>query len=222
MTISKRPVEPILSGPSAEEVAASWRQATPAAVHPELDAQGRPKSNGSALNTITQLLAGINDHLPPRAKADTLLDYGGGPGRVARLALPYFDRVIVADTNPAYLRIASKAGAEILQVSPLPVALPPSDVLLCVNLFLHLPVDTALALLALFASSTRLVALQLPIYDVAVPPATWTSVGTWTLEGLEYAAGLAGLKILEAHSNPGRYDGIPGPNHARLHFLDAV
>jgi hypothetical protein len=210
--------------PSAEQVAASWRVASPAAVHPELDGDGQPWSTGSAEETINELLAGIELYLPTFPSNLSLLDYAGGPGRLARIAIDLFDFVLVADTNPAYLEIAGADGLNTLLVSPIPKALPTTDVILCVNLFLHLPPATGAELLWLFARTLPrhgLLALQLPLYDVAVPPATWTSVGTWTLPQLEAAAADAGLVVLEAHTNPGRYltGKQPGPNHARLHFL---
>lgn len=209
--------------PTAEQVAAAWRVASPAAVHPELNDQGQPISSGSAENTIAELLNGINNYLPHDDPL-TLLDYGGGPGRLARLAAPLFGKVIVADTNPAYLEIAARLPkVDTLLVDTVPETLPEADVILCVNLFLHLPMDAARALLSLFAETLPphgLLALQLPLYDVWVTPATWTSVGVWTDDMLYAQAWRAHLRVLESHPNPGRYHyGAPGPNHARLHFL---
>ena len=215
--------------PTGEEVAAAWRIASPAAVHPELDAQGQPVSSGSAETTMRQLVGAIREYSDFDPPDLVLLDYGGGPGRIARLAAGLFHRVIVADTNPAYLEIAADIPeVETLLVDTTPSELPDLgndiDVILCINVFLHLPVRTAISLLRLFADTIPadgLIALQIPLYDRATTPDTWTSVGTWTENQLRSRVAGAGLVVRELHTNRGVYvpGSHPGANHARLHIL---
>jgi len=213
--------------PTGEEVAQAWREASPAAVHPELDNKGQAIIEASALNTLTDLLEGFSRHHPHtnRPAPFTILDYAAGPGRLSKHLAKHFGEVILVDTNPTFLALAAKDGPSnyrLLEVDAVPKVLPIVDVIVCVNLFLHLPAFTAGRLLALFAKSLEpdgLLALHIPIYDIGTTPATWTAVGTWTPPMLEASAGAAGLEVLEVSTNAGEYRGQPGPFHARLHYL---
>jgi SAM-dependent methyltransferase len=195
-----------------------------------LNSNGQPKSEGSALNTIAELLNGLARYRPDvDLTTKRIIDYAAGPGRLSRHLVHQFGEVIAVDTNPKYLAIAEKDAPPNLttkQVDPIPKlgALPTSTVVLCVNLFLHLDPVTAGRLLAYFAqllAANGLLALHIPIYEVGGIPQTWTSVGSWTPHTLITAAAAAGLDVLEYHLNPGAYrPGHPGPNHARLIFLE--
>jgi SAM-dependent methyltransferase len=209
--------------PTGEQVAKAWQQASPAAVHPELGHDGLPKSDGSAQLTIMELDTAVRFYVGDPSELD-LLDYAAGPGRLARLGAHFYNSWLCADVNPRYLDIAAKIpGVSTLHVDTLPGSLPSVDVILCVNLFLHIPHDLAQSLLRLFARTLRpggLLALQLPIYDEGVLPLTWTSVGVWTPAQFESYAAAAGLAVLELQANTGTYQRSRiGANHARLHFL---
>jgi len=206
---------------TGDEVAEAWRHASPAAVHPELDGSGMPTMEWSAAATLQDLLSGIDAYM--KYKPESVLDYAAGPGRLAVHLLDHFTSVTIADTNPAYLDIASTRGEfTVLQVDTIPAFLPPVDVIVCVNLFIHLPNETADQLLTLFAATLNpggLLALHVPLYEQGRTPEHWTAVGTWTIHQLRQSATQAGLRVFEAHSNHGAYTGTPGPYHAALAFL---
>lgn len=213
---------------NATRVARAWRQATPAAIHPELDDAGRPKSRGHLDATITDLLELVAryDGRPPAEL--TILDYGAGTGRVALDLIRHFDKVTLADTNPAFLELAGsllvdRTKFDLLLVEPIPNTLPTVDVVLCVNVLLHLDPATIAALLEVFgaASASGLVFVQIPVYSTATRTSHWTGVNTMTPTTLRGLAASAGLELLEVHSNPGRYAPRSGggPNHHRLHAL---
>lgn len=63
-------------------------------------------------------------------------------------------------------------------------------------------------------------ALQIPLYEVAREPTSWTDVGVWTLPMLESAADAADLRVERAYVSPGEfsYDHV-GHSHNELQVL---
>lgn len=210
----------------AERIAEAWREASPAAVHPELNYAGQATGTGHLEVTMADLLIGIDDYLDRLPSELTILDYGAGPGRVSVELIRRFRRTILADTNPHFLELAGTLlgpGAyELLEVDPIPSELPPADVVLCVNLFVHLDPAAIGELLKVFARALRpggLVAVQIPVYDLPRATENWTGINVITPATLTALAAGAGLEVLELRTNPGRFVYPGGPNHHRLHLL---
>lgn len=212
---------------SLEEIAQAWREAGARAVHPELSDDGSPISGFAAAETVAELERAARYVGRPIAELD-LLDYGAGPGRIAREVVGRWRHVILADVSPTYLELAriqlgEVAGYELLEVDPLPAALPAVDVVLCVAVLIHIPRELAGELLEVLARALRpggILAAQMPIYEEAAPPAGWTDVGTYTSRDVRILADEADLEIRELYVNPGRfaYDAI-GRYHRRLQIL---
>jgi len=157
----------------------------------------------------------------------SVLDFGCGDGRVTRELHWYFGEVWGADASRSMLdRFESLCDLSTIQWD----GTDPSIVdhlqfdLVCSFLCLthHRSKDRSKILkgLASVMKPSGIMAIQIPLYEVATEPSGWTSVGTWTPQQFEKAAENAGLKVVEMHTNPGRWrKGHAGPHHGSLHRL---
>jgi len=160
--------------------------------------------------------------LPPPSFI-SILDFGCGDGRVLRhLAGRYHDS-FGFDTSPRMVS-ACQRNVPVATVANSLTSLSGEDIdaIFSYAVFIHhrhADGSTMLKQLAhLFPNATF--ALQIPLYEVAREPTTWTDVGVWTLPLLEAAADGAGLKVERAYISPGEfsYDRI-GHSHNELQVL---
>lgn len=164
--------------------------------------------------------------IPPNDEL-TIGDFGAGDGRVAAHLAERYGHVVAFDASPTMLRRLAENvpdvtgilwdGVDVLELEE------PLDALVTINVLIHHTYEDGAAILANLARTVRpggILAVQVPIYDLATPPTSWTSVGTWTPSEFLKAAALAELNVEAMHANPGTYTpGAAGPHHHRLHHL---
>jgi SAM-dependent methyltransferase len=158
------------------------------------------------------------------ARCTDVLDYGCGDGRVLRHLPAVFPTVYGYDTSPA-MRAAARVvcGSKVTLIQDAEVMAlesPFCDLAFSFAVFIHHTQANGRRMLLELARTVRLggiVAVDIPLYDVAREPSSWTDVGVWTLEQLLDAADTAGLFPVETLTNAGAfsYDAV-GPNHGRL------
>jgi trans-aconitate methyltransferase len=188
-----------------------------AAIHPSggIDEEAYELSGFMAARKVLRTL--------PPEKFSSIIDYGCGDGRVlrhlaGRYAFPYG-----FDTSSAMREACSAAAPRAVVLSSVDGLFTNYETgVFSFAVFIHHTFIAGAAMLRdlAVACPNATFALQIPLYEVAREPTSWTDVGVWTLPMLEQAADLAGLRVERAYVSPGEftYDRI-GHAHSELQVL---
>lgn len=203
-----------MTGLAFTDVIQAWDQAgrsddARSAIHP-VGRQGDEAYELSGMGQA-QMIAALADKYSSLEPQDhRVVDFGCGDGRVLMHLLPYFGRVIGADSAPSMLdrlhRVAP--GTETVLTDGIDGKLDSvQPTLICAYaVFIHHGHTDGANLLSALAFSLApggLLALDIPVGQVGIERATWTSVTTWTEPMLREVIEAADCEVLELHASAG-------------------
>lgn len=158
-----------------------------------------------------------------------IIEYGAGDGRISRFMTDYFHKVYHVDAS---YRMLQEAKEDIIPSNIIEYVLSsdnlfgisePADYAYSMHVFIHNNYESGAQIMKSISDNLKpggLALLQIPIYDVAREPESWTGVGVWTEQMLIDAAKESGFEILELNKNSGSFSyEQPGPNHFKYQIM---
>lgn len=229
---------------SYEQTKKGWDQAAinnpDAAIHPS-GASGKVAYNISGLHDtkdFIDILMGVTNIQCALDFSDkTIIEYGCGNGRMTIPLTDYFEKVYAVDCSYAMLQqLPVKELPEIIPIlsnnnnfilpSWLNGDIEQADYALSISVFIHNTFMSGVDILQSIHKNLKsgsLAFLQIPIYDEAKEPASWSDVGVWTQDMLESACKTVGFKIVSMHKNHGKFSfNAIGANHHKLQILQKI
>lgn len=149
---------------------------------------------------------------------ETVLEYGCGSGRILNHIYGY--RTYGVDICPEFVRRCKemKLDVHLLEDFELKV-----DAIFSYTVFIHLTTKEKFDALKYCYEHLRsggYLFVQLPLYNSAREPESWTHVGVWTMDDMVKACRNIGFEIIELHGSRGEfsYDNL-GKNHGAYQIL---
>lgn len=160
----------------------------------------------------------------------TIIEYGGGDGRISLYLCADFVRLYHVDISYRMLQeareVAERAcikNIEFVLSNDNLFTIEPADFAYSLSVFIHNNYESGKQIMKSISNNLKpcgLALLQIPIYDVAREPESWTGVGVWTEQMLIDAAKESGFEILELNKNIGEFSyKQPGPNHFKYQIM---
>jgi len=224
---------------SYEQTKAGWDNAAKsenanAAIHPaglKGEVQYKATGEGNAMEIINCIhRMGTLQELQYFSKnplnKSTIIDIGCGNGRVTIPLTSHFNHIYGVDFSYAMLQQLPR-DTNIFPVLSVDnwFGLPESaDYAFSISVFIHNTYESGVKLMQSISDNLKpggLALLQIPVYEHARKPESWTGVGVWTSDALEHAAKVTGFEIIEMHTNRGHFDYVKniGPNHHKFQIL---
>lgn len=216
-----------------EETKRGWDKAAAtnpnAAIHPA-GLNGIPeyeKSGGYDAQQIVRVLRELNVGGKEIGNG-SIIDYGSGNGRVSLPLCAFFERVYAVDFSYAMLQQIPKSPniQPVLSVDNWFGLSEPADFAFSISVFIHNTYHSGVKMMQSISENMKvggIALLQIPLYDFAKNPTSWTDVGVWTGEHLSEAAGWSGFEVIEAHWSPGEFSfSNIGPNHHKFQVLKKI
>lgn len=164
----------------------------------------------------------------------SILEYGAGDGRISLSTKHAFRKVYHVDFSYKMLQEAKfkddlvrfdneESKMEFVLSNDNLFTIEPADFAYSLSVFIHNNYESGKQIMKSISDNLKaggLALLQIPIYDVAREPESWTGVGVWTDQMLTDAATESGLEILELNKNNGAFSyKQPGPNHFKYQIM---
>lgn len=186
-------------------------------------------SGASDARNIVNIICGVLQlklgHIASFFKDRSIIEFGCGDGRVLKEMQCFFKKCYGVDYSYSMLQnIVDIHNIErVLSVDNMFLIKDLADFAYSIHVFIHNNYESGKQIMKSISDNLKpggLALLQIPIYDVAREPESWTGVGVWTEQMLIDTAKESGFEILELNKNSGSFSyEQPGPNHFKYQIM---